>query len=33
MMWRENGEAVELEDLVAEGAILLLFYLFDWSRT
>jgi hypothetical protein len=33
MVWRENGEAVELEELVADGPILLVFYLFDWSRT
>ena len=33
MVWRENGEAVELEELAAEGPVLLVFYLFDWSRT
>ena len=33
MIWREDGEPVELDELLAEGAILLLFYLFDWSRT
>ena len=33
MIWLENGEAVELEALLAEGPILLLFYLFDWSPT
>jgi peroxiredoxin len=27
------GEAVRLRDLVADGPILLLFYLFDWSST
>jgi hypothetical protein len=30
---RENGEAVELDALLAEGPALLLFYLFDWSGT
>jgi hypothetical protein len=33
VVWRENGKPVELEELVAEGPILLLFYLFDWSAT
>lgn len=33
MIWREDGEPVELDELLAEGPILLLFYLFDWSRT
>ena len=33
MIWLENGESVELEELLAEGPILLLFYLFDWSPT
>lgn len=33
MLWRENGEAVELDELLADGPILLLFYLFDWSPT
>jgi hypothetical protein len=33
MLWRENGEAVELEEVLADGPILLLFYLFDWSPT
>ena len=33
MLWRENGEAVELEELLADGPILLLLYLFDWSPT
>jgi peroxiredoxin len=27
------GEDVRLRDLVADGPILLLFYLFDWSST
>ena len=33
MIWRDTGEPVELEELLAEGPILLLFYLFDWSPT
>jgi hypothetical protein len=33
MLWRENGEAVPLEELTAGGPVLLLFYLFDWSPT
>jgi peroxiredoxin len=33
VIWRENGEALELEELLAAGPILLLFYLFDWSPT
>ena len=33
MVWRENGEPVEVEELLVEGPILLLFYLFDWSPT
>jgi len=33
VVWRENLDPVELEELVAEGPILLLFYLFDWSGT
>ena len=33
MIWLENGEQVELEELLAEGPMLLLVYLFDWSPT
>jgi len=33
VIWLENGEPAELEALLAEGPILLLFYLFDWSPT
>jgi len=33
VLWRENGEAVELEELLEDGPALLLFYLFDWSPT
>ena len=32
-VWRDDGEPVELEELLAGGRILLLFYLFDWSPT
>jgi peroxiredoxin len=30
---RAPGEAVSLRTLAADGPILLLFYLFDWSST
>jgi hypothetical protein len=33
MVWCENGDRVELEELAAERPVLLLFYLFDWSTT
>jgi len=33
VIWRDNGEPVELEELLASGPLLLLFYLFDWSPT
>ncbi len=33
MLWRDDGEAVEVEELLADGPVLLLFYLFDWSPT
>jgi hypothetical protein len=33
LIWREDGSAVELDELLAEGPALLLFYLFDWSGT
>jgi hypothetical protein len=33
MLWQDNGDPVELEELLADGPILLLFYLFDWSPT
>ena len=32
-LYRNPGEPVSLDDLVAEGRVLLLFYLFDWSST
>jgi hypothetical protein len=32
-VWLESREQVTLRDLVADGPILLLFYLFDWSST
>jgi hypothetical protein len=30
---RSPGDEVRLDELVADGPILLLFYLFDWSST
>ena len=33
MVWTERLEQVELEALVADGPVLLVFYLFDWSPT
>jgi hypothetical protein len=33
VFWLDNGESQELEQLLEEGPVLLLFYLFDWSRT
>jgi len=33
VLWRENGEPVELEEVLEAGPTLLLFYLFDWSPT
>ena len=33
MIWLENGEQVELEELLSKGPMLLLVYLFDWSPT
>lgn len=32
-VFRNPGEAVALDELVAEGPVLLLFYLLDWSST
>jgi hypothetical protein len=32
-VWLAPREGVSLHDLVSEGAILVLFYLFDWSGT
>jgi peroxiredoxin len=32
-IWRAPRERVNLRALAAEGPILLLFYLFDWSST
>jgi hypothetical protein len=32
-VWLAPREPVSLHDLVSEGAILVLFYLFDWSGT
>jgi hypothetical protein len=33
VIWRENGEPVELEEVLESRPALLLFYLFDWSPT
>jgi hypothetical protein len=33
VVWTERLEQVELDALVADGPILLFFYLFDWSPT
>jgi hypothetical protein len=33
VFWLDTGAEAELEDLLEEGPILLLFYLFDWSPT
>ena len=32
-VWLTPREGVSLHDLVSEGTILVLFYLFDWSGT
>ena len=32
-VYRNPGDAVSLDELVADGPVLLLFYLFDWSST
>ncbi|MGH2997363.1 MAG: hypothetical protein ACRDM9_13690, partial [Gaiellaceae bacterium] len=32
-VWKSTSEAVTLHELAAEGPLLLLFYLFDWSST
>jgi hypothetical protein len=33
LVWTTPQETATLEQLVADGPILLLFYLFDWSST
>ncbi|HEY8705223.1 MAG TPA: hypothetical protein VIL98_10745 [Gaiellaceae bacterium] len=33
LVWTTPQESATVEQLVAEGPILLLFYLFDWSST
>jgi hypothetical protein len=33
VFWNESGEPHELEELLEDGPVLLLFYLFDWSPT
>ena len=32
-VWRASAEPVSLAELLADGPILLLFYLFDWTGT
>jgi peroxiredoxin len=32
-VFRNPGEPVALRELVADGPVLLVFYLFDWSST
>jgi hypothetical protein len=32
-VWRSTSESVDVRTLAAEGPLLLLFYLFDWSST
>lgn len=32
-VWLAPRETLSLEELVEEGAVLVLFYLFDWSGT
>jgi hypothetical protein len=32
-VWRSTSESVDVGGLAAEGPILVLFYLFDWSST
>ena len=32
-VWLARRESISLRDLVEEGPVLLLFYLFDWSST
>ncbi len=33
MFWLEDGSEMKLEELLEDGPVLLLFYLFDWSPT
>jgi hypothetical protein len=33
VFWFDNGKEGELEELLADGPVLLIFYLFDWSPT
>jgi hypothetical protein len=33
VFWLEDGSEMELEELLVDGPVLLLFYLFDWSPT
>ena len=33
MFWLDDGSEMELEELLGDGPVLLLFYHFDWSPT
>jgi len=33
LVWTTPNESASIREIVAEGPILLLFYLFDWSST
>jgi hypothetical protein len=33
VFWLDTGAEMELEELLEEGPVLLVFYLFDWSPT
>jgi peroxiredoxin len=33
VFWLDNGKEVKLDELLEDGPVLLLFYLFDWSPT
>ena len=33
MFWLDDGSEMALENLLEDGPVLLLFYLFDWSPT
>jgi hypothetical protein len=33
VFWLDIGREAELEELLEQGPVLLLFYLFDWSPT
>jgi hypothetical protein len=33
VFWLDSGKETELEELLEDGPVLILFYLFDWSST